>query len=114
MNSSEPTHAIHKEALVRHLTTRGDSVWGSSSVPRVVCADGFTMSVQASEMHFCRPKNSVGPWVSVEVGYPNRIEPLLFEYAESPGAWVRTVYPYVPIDLVAAVIELHGGFIDPT
>jgi len=50
----------------------------------------------------------------VEIGFPNRIEPLLWPYAESPGNWTDTVYSYVPIDLTAAVIELHGGFLDPT
>lgn len=110
MNSSEPTHAIHKEALMRHLNLTSRSTTGPAFGARVVCADGFTMSVQASEMHFCLPKNSTGPWDSVEVGYPNVIEPLLFEYAESPGSWTDTVYLYVPIDLIAVVIELHGGF----
>ena len=51
----------------------------------------------------------MGPWVEVEVGFPSVVEPLLFEYAESPGRWTDTVYPYVPIELVASVIEVHGG-----
>ena len=45
----------------------------------------------------------------VEVGFPSQIEPLLWEYAEEPGRWKDTVYPYTPIEIVAAVIELHGG-----
>lgn len=81
------------------------------SVPKVVCVDGYSMSVQASAHHYCFPRQDVGPWETVEVGFPSRIEPLLFEYAEEPGAWTDTVYSYVPIELVAAVIELHGGFV---
>jgi hypothetical protein len=71
--------------------------------------DGFTMSVQASHSHACTPRDDVGPWRSVEVGFPNRVEPLLWPYAEAPGNWTETVYGSVPVELVAAVIELHGG-----
>jgi len=82
-------------------------------VPPVVCADGFTMSVQASRAHMCMPRDDVGPWRSVEVGFPNRVEPLLLSYAEVQGNWTETVYPRVPIEVVAAVVEVHGGFHKP-
>jgi len=74
-----------------------------------VCVDGFTMSVQASATHYCSPRTDDGPWSAVEVGFPSRIEPLLWDYAEMPGDWTNTVYGYVPFDVVAAIIELHGG-----
>ena len=79
--------------------------------PPVVCRDGFMMSVQASEGHYCFPRDNAGPWVSVEVGFPSRIEPLLWEWAEEKGDWTDTVYPRVPVEVVAAVVELHGGFL---
>lgn len=72
------------------------------------------MSVQASRTHYCSPRSDVGPWQSVEIGFPSRIEPLLWQYAESPGEWTNTVYGYVPVELVAAVIEVHGGFASQT
>ena len=75
---------------------------------KVVCLDGFEMSVQASENHYCSPRNNEGQWETVEVGYPSKIEPLLWDYADEPGKWMETVYPYVPSVLVSAVIELHG------
>ena len=68
------------------------------------------MSVQASSNHYCSPREDEGPWTHVEVGYPNRVEPLLWEWAEVKGAWTDTVYPRVPVEVVAAVVELHGGF----
>lgn len=74
------------------------------------CSDGFRISIQASEGHYCEPRIDSGPWTHVEVGYPNRIEPLLWQYAEEPGKWTDTVYPRVPVEVVAAVVELHGGF----
>ena len=78
----------------------------------MVCKDGFSMSVQASDRHYCFPLNNTGPWSKVEVGYPSIVEPLLWEYAESPWQWTDTVYPRVPVEVVAAVIEVHGGLVE--
>lgn len=86
----------------------------NGSFPEIVCANGFKMSVQASRMHYCSPRDNVGPWRTVEIGSPNRIEPLLWDYAVEPGKWTETVYGYVPVELVAAVIEVHGGFASQT
>ena len=37
----------------------------------VVCADGFSMSVQASETHYCSPReDGAEKYTAVEVGYP--------------------------------------------
>ena len=78
--------------------------------PKVECADGFTMSVQASKSHYCSPrKDDVPEYESVEIGYPNQAEELIFEYAESNG-YTETVYGFVPVGLVDQVIEKHGGF----
>ena len=42
----------------------------------VVCADGFSMSVQASETHYCSPReDGAEKYTAVEVGYPNPPEP---------------------------------------
>ena len=78
--------------------------------PHIKCADGFTMSVQASSLHYSSPRNDVGPWDEVEVGKISQIEPILWQYAEENGNWLETVYPFVPIKVVVAVIEAHGGF----
>ena len=99
-------HLKDLQLHLQHPQRRG--TWGQ--IPPVVCTDGFTMSVQANEHVYCEPRNNTGPWVSVEVGFPNRIEPLLWQYAEQPGYWTGTVYPRVPVEVVAAVIEVHGGF----
>ena len=75
----------------------------------VRCVDGFSMSVGASELHYCTPRGDKAPWSSVELGRLSQVEPLLWEYAESKGDWLNTVYGWVPVRLVAAIIELHGG-----
>ena len=97
----------HLEQLHRFLD-QGRSEYGH--LPHVVCRDGFRMSVQVGAMLYCTPRSDVGPWTAVEVGYPSQVEPLLWNYAENPWEWTDTVYPYTPVEVVAAVIEVHGGF----
>ena len=81
----------------------------------VVCADGFTMSVQASETHYCSPRETgAEKYTAVEVGYPNPPEPLLMYLAEEPDRPTMTVYPFVPAQLVALVIAKHGGMVAGT
>ena len=101
----------HLEDLQNHLrTARHPSRSGMTK--SILCNDGFRMSVQASESHYCSPRNNSGPWTEVEIGFPLILEPLLFDYAETKGQWTNTVYPYVPIELAAAVIEVHGGLVE--
>jgi hypothetical protein len=104
-------HIEHLATLRHHMMrTRGGYL--NTCLP-VVCRDGFQMSVQASSGHYCSPRNDEGPWEEVEVGYPSKIEPLLWDYVDGPpGAWTDTVYGYVPISIVAAVIEVHGGLVE--
>ena len=76
----------------------------------VVCADGFSMSVQASETHYCSPReDGAEKYTAVEVGYPNPPEPLLMYLAEDQDKPSMTVYP-----LVALVIAKHGGMVAGT
>lgn len=78
--------------------------------PAIVCKDGFIISVQASEYHYCSPRDNDGPYSKFEIGYPNRKEPLLMPYAEDKSKPTDTVYGYVPESVVKEVIEKHGGF----
>lgn len=79
-------------------------------IPEVVCKDGVTLSVQAGHTHYCSPRDSVGPWGTVEVGYPS-IKPndAMMEYCEDPSKPTDTVYGYVPIETVVDFINEHGG-----
>ena len=86
-----------------------------TAVPRIECADGFSMSVQASAFHYCTPRESEGPWCRVEVGFPTAREEALMQWMEDWGDTdpVEAVYAYVPIEVVAQVIVDHGGFATP-
>jgi len=79
-----------------------------------VCKDGFAMSVQASEHHYCSPRsNGVAmSYTSVEIGFPSEKEDLLIDYAEDMDNPTGTVYPYVPAQVVLDVIEKHGGLVE--
>ena len=77
--------------------------------PRIICNDGFTISVQASEGHYCHPRRTQNWYNSVELGYPSIEEELITEFAENKDILTETVYGYVPCDVVDKVIEKHGG-----
>lgn len=77
------------------------------------CADGLEFSAQASKYHYCTPRDSQGPWAAVEVGFPNREVPEFMEYAEEPERPTDTVYGYVPVEVVEAVVDAHGGLAAP-
>lgn len=106
--------------------------------PRIVCNDGYSVSVQASEHMYCEPRytqwqNEDGwqvingdywsssktprnfktdhftPYDSVELGYPSEADELIYEYAEGDD-YTSTVYGHVPVKVVEQLIEKHGGY----
>lgn len=80
--------------------------------PRLICADGFSMSVQGSRTHYCSPRVDGWLYSRVEVGYPSEKAEELMPYAECPDEDpTGTVYGYVPIEIVDAVISKHGGIL---
>jgi hypothetical protein len=74
-----------------------------SGRPVLYCSDGFKMSVQDSDGHYCVRGESV------EIGFPSVGERLLEDYAENPEKLLKTVYPHVPYSVVDKVLEKHGG-----
>lgn len=81
--------------------------------PSVVCADGFQMSVQASEFHYCSPRETIlsGDYSAWEIGFPSAVEDALLPYQDGDGDPKETVYGYVPTHVVDAVIAKHGGIV---
>ena len=77
--------------------------------PRLYCNDGYSISVQASSFHYCRPQlDGVQNYESVELGFPSKEDELINDYAEGDD-YTKTVYVYVPIEVVERLIEKHGG-----
>ena len=83
------------------------------AIKRIICKDGFSMMVQASMEHCCRPKTDhADQYKEVEVGYPNRMEPLLMNWCEDDTRPCDTVYGYVPSYMVTLIIIKHGGLVE--
>lgn len=79
----------------------------------IKCADGFSLSVVAGMWVYSSPRDvDDGPFDAVEVGFPSdRPEPWADweKYCEDTTDPTSTVYGYVPVDLVRALVESHGG-----
>ena len=80
---------------------------------KIICADGFSMSVQASGTAYCTPrKTGAVRYSEVEIGFPSSREDLLLEYAEDQGNPTETIYGWVPANIVSLVIVKHGGIVE--
>lgn len=77
--------------------------------PRVQCADGYSVSVQAGWGIYSAPREDADHYTKVELGYPSHVDDELLPYAENPEDPTNTVYGYVPVELVDHVIQKHGG-----
>lgn len=81
--------------------------WGFALTPKLRCKDGFEMSVQASEFHYCEPKELLadGEYTKWEVGFPTEEDPDLLPYRQNDD----DVFPWVPTAVINAIIQKHGG-----
>ena len=79
---------------------------------KAICADGYSVSIQGgTHGHYCSPRTHTNVYEAVELGYPSAIDVELLEYAEEPNDPTGSVYGYVPIDVIEAVIAKHGGIV---
>lgn len=78
---------------------------------RLILKDGTSLSVQASEFHYCSPRitTDYSQYSSFEIGFPSREIKELNQFAEDQSSKTETVYAYVPSDLVRSVINSCGG-----
>lgn len=82
----------------------------SNIFPPMVCADGFSVSVQGHAGAYSSPRDDFADrYSAVECGFPSDKEDLLMKYAEDDDKPTETVYGFVPVETVIAVIEKHGG-----
>jgi hypothetical protein len=78
---------------------------------RVVCNDGFSMSVQASQEHYCYPKETRfdGEYETTEVAFvDDGEEEILKPYFN----FDEGLYPQVPVEVVDEIITKHGGIME--
>ena len=100
----------HSSDPMKHMLT-------STRLPKIVCSDGFEMSVQVGFSLYSTPKKVAKRYSAVEIGFPSEHEPLIEKYAETfykedemdVTDYTDTVYPYVPVRIVDKVLKKHGG-----
>jgi len=73
----------------------------------LICNDGTSLSVQASDFHYCSPRINNSPFYStVEVWQVT---------SEVPESWLEygdpeeNPFAYIPVNLVEEFIDSHGG-----
>ena len=101
---------LSEDPLMKHMMT-------SSRLPHIICADGFSMSVQVGYSLYSTPKKVAKRYSAVEIGFPSEPEELIKEWAEflpfseedEEPDYTDTVYPYVPVGVVDKVLKKHGG-----
>ena len=80
---------------------------------RVMCRDGFVMSVQASRTHTSVSCDDTGPYSAVEVGYPTEVESLLMTYQDAANivdiCEASPLYVCVSARVINEVIQTYGG-----
>jgi len=104
-NLKVTNHATSSDAFMNQMLT-------STRLPKIVCSDGFEMSVQVGSSLYSTPKKVAKRYSAVEIGFPSEHEPLIEEFAERMEDeidYTDTVYPYVPVKIVDKVLKKHGG-----
>ena len=81
--------------------------------PRVQCMDGYSVSVQVGSWLYCSPRvDGAAYYDEVELGYPSEEDPLINDYAENSENYTDTVYGYVPVEIIDALLQKHGGIVN--
>lgn len=74
--------------------------------PHAMCADGFLLSIQASEYHYCSPRQDNAPeYQAVEIMVLSGTKPRSLRPYSAGG----DVYGYVPMAVAERLVKRHGG-----
>lgn len=73
-----------------------------------MCFGELKLSIQASEGHYCHPRENTDYYDDVEIGFPNFnfSEEFIAKYAEEKDRPQDTVYGYVPISEIAKELSI--------
>jgi len=82
--------------------------------PRIICKNGVSLSVQASQFHYCFPRQDTGPHTECEVGFiqdgdGNPLSPPESWREHGDGCFPSDVYGYVPKEKIMEFTEENGG-----
>lgn len=94
--------------ITKGIVDQYGNPYGIKNRPPIICNDGFELSVQASNAHYCEPKTALknGEYTHAEVKMHEyaKYEPLLADYM-----YQYDICAMVPVEIVEAVIQKHGG-----
>jgi len=70
----------------------------------------FRVSIQTGEGIYCAPRDYIGPWNKVELGFPTEAPPIeIMAYCEDNDRPTETVYGYVPVESVVNWLVSKGA-----
>ena len=103
---------LHRRPIIELLDEHGKpmGIRMVPHMPRLILADGVSLSVQASEHSYSSPRDNKGPYTKVEVGFPSETPPEAWgEFVEDWNESTNTIYSYIPLTMVMLYIGAHGG-----
>ena len=103
---------LHRRPVVSLLDDSGQptDINMVCMMPRLILADGASLSVQASRHSYSSPRDDTGPYTKVGVGFPSETPPEAWkEFAENWEVPTNTIYRYIPLTMVMLYIGAHGG-----
>ena len=77
--------------------------------PRVRCADGYTVSVQAGQGLYSVPRADADKYTHVELGFPDCIDDIILPFVEDATNPKESVFRFVPVEAVDQLLSSHGG-----
>lgn len=78
--------------------------------PKIICNDGFGMSVQGHFGAYSFPRDDFADfYTNVEILIEGNGDTILNEFGRVEVYDTYTLYPYIPISYVIRCIESHGG-----
>ena len=84
-------------------------MFGSKNCELLVLQSGVSVSVQAGQGKYSHPSTEAASYSAVELGYPSEKIDMIMPYAEDETNPTGTVYGWVPVGVVMALIIKHGG-----
>ena len=108
MDVNEYIKFCHRVLMANGLKKNGFVLF-----PRVVCEDGFEVSIQAGNALYSIPReDGREEYTAFELEYPNKTDLILIPYAEDERNLLGTTYPFVPAEEVNELLVKHGGIVD--
>ncbi len=120
IKTANDLYRFAREVCVRNNFVGEDKLFHGFILPRVVCKDGWSISIQAGRCMYSFPREDLADEYSAfELGYASQHEPLLDEWAETIWTleenprnmtdYTKCIFPFTPVEVIDAVLEKHGG-----